>query len=175
VYSEMAKQQAPTPQLDNILTRIEENAGDMIQSMSDIVWMINPKYDNFTYVIQRMENFASGFLSLKDIQYTLTKESGIEELKLDMEKRKNIFLIFKEALHNAAKHAGCRKVDIHLNVSGRMLDMIIADDGTGFEPAHQQNGNGLDNMAKRAEEVGGQFKLDSRAGEGTTIQVIIPV
>lgn len=176
-YSEMAKQKTGNniPGVTQILDKIGENAGDMIRSMSDIIWAVNPKYDDLITLRGRMENFAAEILSPKEILYAFIFDARSEQLKLPMEKRKNIFLIYKEALNNAAKYSGCKNVTIRFVHQSNLLILEIKDDGSGFDEQTVRRGNGLSNMSSRIQEMKGKIKIDSSPGKGTNIELEIPV
>lgn len=169
LYSEIAKKQTKDQQVSVLLDKIGRNAGEIIHSMSDIVWMINPKYDTFGSVLSRMENFAAEILAPQEIQYTIKKDTDVENLKLSMETRQNIFMIFKEAIHNAAKHADCQTVSIHLSRSKDQLQMNITDDGSGFDERAIQRGNGLSSMESRAAGMHGTITVAASPGRGTSV------
>ena len=91
-----------------------------------------------------------------------------------MDKRKNFYLIFKEAVNNVAKYSESKNCTIRLWQEGKMLNMEIADDGQGFDMNNYSAGNGLLNMKKRGEEMNGQFRIQSANGKGTTIHLSFP-
>jgi signal transduction histidine kinase len=84
-------------------------------------------------------------------------------------------LIFKEALHNAVRHAGCQRVEVQWRLTPYTLWLQIADDGAGFDAAHACSGNGLANLRRRAQEIEADLKLETRPGAGTTIKVSVPL
>ena len=169
LYSEIAKKLTTDPQVSGVLDKISQNAGEVIHSMSDIVWMINPKYDAFGSVFSRMENTASELLSPLNIQYTIKKDIEVESIKFSMAERQNIFMIFKEAIHNAAKHANCQSVAIHLSRNKDHLQMNITDDGSGFDKQEILHGNGLSSMENRAAEIHGTITVAASPGRGTSV------
>ena len=169
LYSEIAKKQTTDPKVSSVLDKIGQNASEVIHSMGDIVWMINPKYDAFGSVFSRMENFAAEMLSPLNIQYTISKENDVENIKFSMAERQNIFLIFKEAIHNAAKHANCKAVAILLSKNKDQLQMKITDDGSGFDKQEVLRGDGLSNMENRAAEIHGTITVAASHGGGTSV------
>lgn len=169
LYSEIAKKQTTDPQVSNVLDKISQNSGEVILSMRDIVWMINPKYDAFGSVFSRMENFAAEMLSPLNIQYTMEKDHEVDSIKFSIAERQNIFMIFKEAIHNAAKHANCKAVAIHLSRSKDQLQMTITDDGSGFDNQEILPGDGLRNMENRAAEIHGTITVAASPGRGTSV------
>jgi len=102
-----------------------------------------------------------------------TPEDG-EQTKLSMNVRREIYLLFKEAVNNAAKHADCNCLEIDFRLSGGEIFLQISDDGRGFDPSQKTDGNGLANMQARAESSGGKFEIESQPEHGTTIKIRFP-
>lgn len=159
---------------DEIFNRIREQSSKVMEGMSDIVWSINPENDELGKVASKMKEFAVEILEPKgiDLTFHLANFTGIT---LDSEKRKNIFLIFKEALNNAAKYSGCSKVAVSLSCNHQSIQLEIADDGAGFDKDQAKSGNGLRNMKYRAELLNGTFELNSEKGKGTRINLNLPI
>lgn len=156
------------------LETIAETSREVVGSMSDMVWSINPSRDNLRDTIQRMRRFASETLSLRNIDFRFTAPQSDKEIKLNVDYRRQIYLIFKESLNNAVKHSNCSKVDIELGQKGKWLELKISDDGRGFDNSVETEGNGLINMRSRAENIGGKFEIVSENGKGTIILLKIP-
>lgn len=179
VYSEVAKryhQQQKTEQLRQTLDKIGDTSNDMILEMSDTVWAINPKNDTMANIIQRMESFARPLLQSKEIHFSFYYDPQIPAINLEMEKRKNFYLIFKESINNAVKYAQAQQIHVSIRKHHYQIELVVNDDGTGFDvPAaqraasHSLSGNGLKNMRMRAEEIGAVYKLESGPGMGTTV------
>jgi signal transduction histidine kinase len=157
------------------LTKIAENSLRMMENMSDIVWSINPKNDSLEQVVFKMKEFAAEILEPKNMEYAFHIESNIQTLKLDVEKRKNIFLIFKEAVNNAAKYSDGKKLVVSLSVQHDTLHLSVEDNGKGFEPLASSFGNGLKNMKDRAGSMKGTMIQRSQPGAGTTIRLEVPI
>jgi ligand-binding sensor domain-containing protein/signal transduction histidine kinase len=172
MYSEVLRMQVKEklPQADVILERISENSKEIVNNMSDIVWAINPKNDSLQFMEDRMHAFASAVCSSKNIIPHFNK-IDFHELKLPMEMRKNIFLIFKEAINNAAKYSGCKNIFVDMQMHTRMFMLSIADDGKGFDIISAAIGNGLTNMRKRAQELKGEISIKSELNKGTIIKL----
>jgi two-component system sensor histidine kinase UhpB len=143
--------------------------------MSDIVWSINPKNDSLEQVIIKMKEFAAEILEPKNIEYAFNIENNIQALKLDVEKRKNIFLIFKEAVNNSAKYSESSKLAVSLLIRQDILHLSVEDNGKGFELLTTMRGNGLKNMEDRAHSMNGKMIQASRPGTGTIIQLEVPL
>ncbi len=122
-----------------------------------------------------MKHYAAEMLGERNIQYSFNTNEDIEKLKLNMQQRKNLYLIYKEAVHNAVKYAHCSKVEIDFEQADHSLSLSINDDGKGFNTQQPSEGNGLVNMKRRAEEIKADFEISSLIGKGTQLQVICKI
>ena len=146
-----------------------------MESMSDIVWAINPENDKLESMISRMKEFAAEICEAKqiDLDFILAKEE--DKISFDAGKRKNIFLIFKEAVNNAIKYSECSKLHVGFDKEGNKLIMEIKDNGKGFDTGHSKSGNGLKSMKERAASIGGFILIQSKAGQGTSVKLVTPI
>jgi signal transduction histidine kinase/ligand-binding sensor domain-containing protein len=174
-FSQLAKRMNTTndPELHKLLERIEQLSRNTVENMSDIVWAVNPENDSIAKLVLRMKNFAGDMLHAKNIAFSFETENLNQQEKLSIEARKNIFLIYKEAIYNIAKYSDCTLVKLEIIKTDGQLKLMIEDNGKGFDcgHVHAYNGNGLVNMKKRAEELHGKFLIDSKEGRGTRIVV----
>lgn len=154
--------------------RIAHHSSSMMESMSDIVWSINPNNDSLEQVISKMKEFTAEILDPLDIDYTFSGEEHLETIKLDVATRKNLFLIFKETINNAAKYSSANAIKIHFKKENGSLSLIIQDNGKGFDVQSSSSGNGMRNMKERANNLGGKFNLKS-SREGTEITLSVPL
>jgi len=159
------------PQLENVLDKMGENSRDMVTSMSDIVWAINPENDNGEKLIKRMESYATDMCAVKNIRLHFNADEKLNTVSLPVQHRKNIYLIFKEAINNAVKYSGTEAIWVKIEMSNKKLMMLIKDEGKGFDEASIIKGNGLKNMQSRAKEIKGTVAIDSIAGKGTTVSL----
>lgn len=157
------------------LKKIATHSAQMMENMSDIVWSINPKNDKAEQMVFKMKEFAAEILEPAGINYSFHFDQPLEHLKLDSEKRKNLFLIFKEAINNTAKYSGGTDVTISLSIKGARMHLSIIDNGNGFSEEAVRQGNGLINMRERATSVGGTLVQTSSPGKGTSIELEIPI
>lgn len=146
------------------LGEIASAARGMVDGMSDLVWSIDPRKDDMRSLLRRLRQFASDVLESQGIDWRLDAQPGLEDLSLDAGQRRHLFLILKEAIANAARHAQCSQVSIRAEASGGELMISVADDGRGFDEAAAKEGNGLENMRRRAQALGGSLVLDGRQG-----------
>jgi signal transduction histidine kinase len=157
------------------LGKISDNSQRMMEAMDDIVWSIKPSNDNMNKVTARMREFATNVLEAKEIDLEFTVDEKVYDGKLNMEARKDFFLIFKEAVNNAAKYSKANKVVVHITSQYKNLVLSVKDNGVGFDAAKADSGNGLGNMKKRAEAMRGVLKFESVAGQGTNVILKIPI
>lgn len=162
-------------EIGSYLSQIKNAASDTMESMSDIVWAINPENDKLEAMISRMKEFAAEICEAKqvDLDFVLPKEP--EKISFDAAKRKNIFLIFKESVNNAIKYSNCTRLYIGFEKDGNRLLMEIKDNGKGFDPLSSRSGNGLKSMKERAHVIGAAFTVQSIPGQGTSVLAEIPI
>jgi len=174
ILSQMALQKEKI-QDKGLFSKINAQTATMMDRLGDIVWSIHPNNDNVEQLLSKMQEFAGEILEPKGITYAFEVAKGAEEIKLGLEKRRNIFLIFKEALNNAAKYAESRHLDIKLDVEDGKLNLMIKDDGKGFDIETIKKGNGLFNMQQRASIMGGNMVIESFPQMGTSILIRAPI
>ena len=168
-----AKSEKGSPQ-KMMLQKMSTNAQETVEKMSDIVWMIKPGETEVSSLRKRMERFAYDIGSTKNIDVQM----DLEELKnpnLTMEHRKNIYLIFKEAVNNAVKYSDTDKLEITSSNLKKNLVLLIKDFGKGYDAKLVPSGNGLNNMQHRARELGGTLNIHSELTVGTTIVLNVPI
>jgi len=158
-------------QVKHLMARIGETSSESLRSMSDIVWAIDPKNDQGDALIKRMRRIAQELLASKGIEVPFSISGGVEELKLPMNARKDLLLIYKEAVHNASKYADPRTVAIDLTRVNGSLMLSVKDDGKGFDPTLHPDGHGLGSMQRRGAALGTRVIIQSVAGEGTTVSI----
>jgi signal transduction histidine kinase len=157
------------------LKKIEDKSVHILSEMNDVVWLINPVNDSMEKLVTRMNDHALSLLSPMGIRFQYHTDSVVDQLAISMEERKALYMVYREALNNCAKYSGCSVVDASLVHSAGMLRMEITDNGRGFDQHTVKNGNGLFNMRSRAEALNGQFSLQTVPGNGTRIQLSLPV
>jgi ligand-binding sensor domain-containing protein/two-component sensor histidine kinase len=177
ILSAMAKSKMNTDAVKTAgyISKISDNSQRMMEAMDDIVWSIKPSNDSMQRITARMREFATSVLEAKDIALHFAVADEVHNVKLNMEARRDFFLIFKEALNNAAKYSKATEVWVAVTIEGRHLSFLIKDNGIGFDVAKADDGNGLGNMKKRADAVNGKIRLTSKEGEGTTVKLTMPV
>lgn len=158
----------------DLLRRINQNAQRMMDTMGDIVWTTKPDNDNLGSLVVRMKEFGAEVLEAKDIRYVFELPPQLDTLKLPTGRYYDFFMIFKEALNNAAKYANASVVTISLVRQKDKILLVIADNGQGFD-LNGAKGNGLKNMHKRAEHLDGILVISSTPNQGTNVALTVPL
>jgi len=182
LQSELLRRAGPSADAaDHRLAEIAESARALVDSMSDIVWSIDPRRDELASVIARVREFALDLLEPNGIELDFETPPGAERARLAPEQRRHLYLILKESVHNVARHAQCRRVSIALRLDGRRLHAEVADDGRGFEAGPEAGarragggGHGLPGMRERARQMRGSLEVRSAPGEGTVVILDVP-
>lgn len=158
-----------------LLKRINENAVEVTESMNDIVWTIKPDNDRIKHIVQRMRAYLAELTEATEWEITFDYNPEILSGNINMLLRRNIYLIFKESVNNAVKHSGGYKLNISLSLDDKIFTMIIQDNGKGFDlhkkKTNSLGGNGLNNIKKRAEDLGGLLSFSSSSKNGTAIKL----
>ncbi len=165
LYSDLIKAGVDPVGHQTLLSNISSLSREAITTMSDIVWSIDSRNDRVIHMLDRMSDFAHSVLSAKNIQLQFRTE-GFRDDHLASDRRQNIYLIFKEAINNIAKHAQASEVDIRITLWNNRFDLIITDNGIGLPPDNKKSGHGLRNMASRARRIGAEFEIRNEKGTG---------
>ena len=175
LLSEVAQRRPAAVEREGPLADIANLSRELVDSMSDIVWAIDPEQDRLGDLTHRMRRFASDLFSHNGSHVRLDLPGEDQNPHIGADIRRQVFLVFKESLHNAARHSGCTEVDLRLRLADGWLDLCIADNGRGFDVAHPSRGHGLASMRRRSEHLGGGLEVDSAPGRGTTVHLRAPL
>lgn len=156
---------------DTDLSKISNIARQLVDNMSEIVWVINPQRDSLHDLILRLKNSYSDLLDSVGIALLVTRLDKIKDIKLPMDFKQNIYSILKEAINNSIKHSGCKKITLSVNLRNDVLEISAEDDGKGFSENNITYGNGLKNIEQRARQIGGRIKIKSN-NSGTAIRFV---
>ncbi len=172
ILSELAKKKPE--EAEQRVQEISERAAEIIDSVGEIVWAMNPQNDKLDNLIAHTRRFAVKYLSLANFSCQFIEPEIIPAYTLSAGLRRNIFLVVKEALHNIVKHSGASEVLINIEFCNDQLNIQIKDNGKGFLINEVSGlGNGLINMQKRIEDIGGKIKIETAQGDGTQISFSI--
>jgi ligand-binding sensor domain-containing protein/signal transduction histidine kinase len=156
------------------LERVARLSRESVDAMSDIVWAIDPHRDTPAHLATRMRRLASELLTARGIELEFDADDP-DRLHLGADIRREVYLIFKEALTNIVRHARATRVHVRVSRTGRRLSIVVSDDGIGFEPRDARDGCGLQSMMRRAATVRGTLDVQSSAGRGTTVTLSVPI
>lgn len=162
-----------TGESQQTLQDIQRTATQTLDSMREIVWLIHPGHDRLDELVDRLREFSRNMLAGVNCSFEVPPGSGVTRLSLDT--RRNLYLIFKELMHNIAKHSGAKRVNISITEKENGFEMVVADDGVGFDTEQKPSGHGLDNLRRRVEKLGGEIWINSRPGEGTRVSLRLQV
>jgi len=175
ILSELSRQNLePEANANKFLTRISEEVHTTSQALDDIIWSVNVRNDSVDEILLRMRRYAGELFDSGKLKYQLRIDPGLSGIKLSMEQRRDLYLIFKEALNNIYKHADASHVTIDLNKEEQQIVMLITDDGKGFEPKPSDR-NGFKNMQSRAEKRKGRLRVESVLLKGTSVNLSFPL
>ena len=175
MMSEVIKQKSTNnndSSLTNALDKISEISIEVIAEMKDTIWFINPKKQNFDFLIERIRQFTEPLCAELEIQFYLKYKSNNQLENLSLFEKKNIFLIIKEAINNALKYSKATKISLLISIVNNQLSILIKDDGIGI-PENIPLGNGINNMKTRTEEMNGNITWKNQ--NGTIIEINIPI
>lgn len=144
-----------------------ETARGMVGDLRDIVWLVDPSNDGTADLVAKLRDVARALLP--DLDVRVEAEGDLPE-GLAMERRRQVLLLAKEALHNVARHAEADRVSVFLRTSGSRVELEVRDDGRGFDPEAVPRGHGLDSMRRRARRAGGSVEVETRPGAGTVVR-----
>jgi signal transduction histidine kinase len=160
-----------------VLEPLEQIGGisrQLVDSMSDIVWAINPKRDTLADLTRRMRSFSGDVFPARHVAFRFRAPEGGQDLQLGIEARRQVYLIFKESVNNIVRHAEASEAEIDFRVEQDSLVLKVNDNGKGFEPQNGSAGHGLASMSDRARRLSGDFQVSSGA-KGTTVSLRIPI
>lgn len=174
------KMDGDNPEIQGLLSRINDNCTRSMEAMNDIVWALDSHNDNMMKVIQRMRAFTSSLSDASGIITTYAISDNIDNINLNMLECRNVYLIFKEVINNAYKYSQAKEINVVINKDSDTCHLSITDDGVGIElnnldPNKSLSGNGIKNIKVRAKQLNGTIKIISNLGSGTSIKLVWPL
>ncbi|NUY81826.1 sensor histidine kinase [Flavobacterium sp. MAH-1] len=157
------------------LESISDFTKDTISELRDTIWAMNAKEITFEDVLARISNFIEKAKNAKaNMEFVIFIDDDLNPFRLSSVNGMHIYRTVQEAVNNAIKYSQASQVNIGVRGDRAQIEIRISDNGQGFDIRNVSLGNGLHNMKKRIEEVGGVFSLDSVKGEGTVVEIMIP-
>ncbi len=176
VSSEVLRHRYPADSnLGEPLDRIAATSRELVDSMGDIVWAINPHRDSLQDLIQRMRRFASEVFTARGIDFAFHAPAAVDQVRMGADLRRHIFLVFKEAVTNLARHAASPRATVELSLNGGVLALQVSDEGKGFDLAAATGGHGLASMRARSTAIGAKLAIASTPGKGTSLTLQVPL
>jgi signal transduction histidine kinase len=156
------------------LREIGGTARELVDATSDMAWALDPRHDTMAALLARLRRTASDVVEGVDAKFSLDADS-LDGVPIGSETRRHLFLILKEAIRNACRHGRPAIVTLKIKRRTSYLTVTLSDDGAGFEPEISGDGQGLASMRRRADEIGATLSIDSSPGQGTRIQLVVPL
>jgi signal transduction histidine kinase len=179
LLGEMAETDKNSPaEIESHAQQISQTARETTRSLDEIVWAVNPSNDTLDGLINYTCKYAQEYLALAGLRYRAEVPAQLPAIPIPPEVRHNVFLAFKEAIHNVVKHAQASEVWIRLRLQSGNFVLTIEDNGRGLDELDAQATqarNGLRNMRKRMEDIGGQFEAGAASERGTMVRLTVPV
>lgn len=176
MYSNIANealQKGDNIEVKKSLSIIHQSTNQMVEKLGDLVWSTNSKQDSLQLVFERLEQYGFDLCSAKNIRFKTN--ILISRFNLPAENRYQLYLFCKEAINNAVKYSDAGLLELTVKESNQLLEITISDNGKGFDVESVKRGNGLDNMQKRANELGADFSMQSKPGDGCLISIKVKI
>ena len=155
------------------LKRIQRIAAETVSAVRDIVWLLRPQGDHRIATVEHLRE--TGSIMLEPLDWEFTANEAAWQCELSDDANRHLFLYFREALHNVLRHSNAAKVAIRAETEGRTFRLTVADDGCGIPPEKLERPSTLRALRQRVEALGAEFRVDSRPGEGTRLELAVPL
>ncbi len=158
----------------NSIKLVGKISRSLVDSMIDVIWSIDPKYDSLPDFVFNFKNYAYAVCEAKNINLKI-ETSDIEKVKVNSQIKRSLQLMTKEVLNNSLKYSGCKNIRFSLSAKNKTLYLVIEDDGDGFDPETVSRGRGLFNIEKHVTELSGKLEIFSSFGKGTKVKINFPL
>jgi signal transduction histidine kinase len=155
--------------------RISKMSRELVAALYETVWAVSPENDNVEALGSYLRQMVNKLCEQTSLRCRFHVTELPAEVQLSSQTRHNISMAVKEAVHNAIKHANASEISLHMAFTDGEVDILVQDNGAGFEPAAPADGNGLPNMRQRLANIGGQCIIESQPGKGTTVRIHLMV
>jgi signal transduction histidine kinase len=158
------------------LNRICEEAREILSTMDEILWAVNPRRDTLHEFTSYVCGFAQEFLKPTHIQCLLEVDADMSKAAFDLPVRRSLLMAIKETLNNAVKHSAATELLLQIHMQGQKLCVAVQDNGRGFNQSElKSSGNGLLNMTQRMNEFGGTCRVTTEPGKGCRVEFGVPL
>ncbi len=151
------------------LQQVKDNLTEATMSLRDMIWVLDDSLDTVDELVTRLKQFAMPVAAASNIEAIIKADSEVNNRQLTKEEKRNLFLICKEAINNSIKYSGASHINIDISTAGKKIQIIVADNGKGFNPDEVKKGYGLKNMQYRAGQIKYKSTLSSTPGRGTEL------
>jgi len=172
------REQTSAGEAKELIQEVRGRAKEMVITLDEIVWAVNPKNDSLADLVSYLGHFAEEFFRASDLRFRLDIPPQLPAVPLSAELRHHLFLAFKEAVNNTARHSRATQISARVEILPTGLVIHVEDNGCGFDLQHQtdsQSGNGLGNMKRRMEQIGGRVEVQTTPGSGTNVAFHVPL
>ena len=176
----MGDQALQDPRLDyhaiQQVGRITQAVREVVQTLDQVVWTINPGNDRLDRVIGYLSRYVEEFLAPTKIQFRLELPESVPPINMSSQVRHELLLAVKEAVNNAVRHSGAGEIALNIIFEKNVLNVILTDHGRGFDQVQKASaGDGLDNLKQRLRLIGGQCQIESAVGRGSVVRITLPM
>ena len=177
IQDESKKSNVISPMMNQLMEKITAMSQDSVSSIRDIIWAIDPKQETIYDLLLRARDSFIMHCRAKNIDFNLDlpEKEQLPKQNLAPEERKNIWLLIKEAVTNSIKHSCATEIALHAVYKNHTINIIIIDNGKGFDTSAGYSGKGMNTMKKRAENLGGEVTVVSNPGQGTIINLQLKI
>ena len=174
ILSEVAKRSEQNTSASTALDRIAETSREVLESVGDLVWAINARTEHLEDLIRRMRSFATQVFEAKDVEFQFEAIEVPLQNSISPEVLRQVYLIFKEAVNNAARHSQCTRAAVSLKASHSFLVLTVSDNGKGFIPSNGHDQHGIESLKTRAAVVKGEISWTFQAGTEVALRFPLP-
>ncbi len=177
LHGELAQSELPEDaEIRQQLNLICEEARGLLSTMDEILWAVNPQRDTVRDFAAYVCKFAQEFLATTKIQCLFEVGPEISGAAFDLPLRRSLLMAIKETLNNTVKHSAATELHLQIHWRSQQLLVVVRDNGRGFDPSAVETGrNGLNNMAQRMKELGGEFNITSKPEQGCRVEFSVPL
>ncbi len=175
ILSNLILKEKNTGQNNEMISEIKESSVTLMEKMDDIIWSINPKNDSLENLLLRIKRFASNLFEARNIDYNITIQEHISQLKFSMEDRQHIYLILKESINNLVKYSQATMATIDVTFDQCVFEIHVRDNGIGFEMSDNFDGNGILSTKNRAALMDADLAILTKPGSGTEIVLKVKI
>jgi len=171
-------------ELQHQIVSISDASREVLHSLDEIVWAVNPQNDTVEHVASYLGHYAQEYFQETGIECKVDIPERLPPYTLSSQLRHHLLLAVHEAFTNALKHSHASQISVCMIYDGSALEIVISDNGNGFDPSvlhpaagdsRVATGNGLRNMSQRLADIGGRCIIEPRVGRGVTVRFVLPL